>query len=45
MSADMLHTDTVFARGLRRLFADPEARLALRQPLTAWLAGGMAVHL
>lgn len=40
-----LHLDTPFADGLRRLFADLESRLELNQPLTAYLAGGMAVHL
>ncbi|MFA5683177.1 MAG: hypothetical protein WCZ65_12285 [Lysobacteraceae bacterium] len=45
MSAITFHTDTAFARGLRELFGGLEKRLALRQPLTAYLAGGMAVHL
>lgn len=45
MSAGVFHSDTAFAKGLRQLFADLEHRLSLRQPLTAYLAGGMAVHL
>lgn len=45
MSAGLFHVDTAFARGLRQLLLDLEARLALQQPLTAYLAGGMAVHL
>lgn len=45
MSAGAFHSDTAFSKGLRQLFADLERRLSLRQPLTAYLAGGMAVHL
>jgi hypothetical protein len=45
MSTPPLHLNTPFAQGLRRLFVDLEKRLELKQPLTAYLAGGMAVHL
>jgi len=45
MTPVVLHRDTAFAKGLRQLFADLESRLGLRRPLTAYLAGGMAVHL
>ncbi len=40
-----LHTKTALAAALRALFLQLEHRLALDQPLTAYLAGGMAVHL
>lgn len=39
------HTRTALAEGLRELFKQLEQRLSLRQPLTVYLAGGMAVHL
>ncbi|GAI34123.1 unnamed protein product, partial [marine sediment metagenome] len=39
------HTRTALAEGLRKLFKQLEQRLSLRQPLTVYLAGGMAVHL
>jgi hypothetical protein len=39
------HTRTPLAEGLRELFKQLEQRLSLRQPLTVYLAGGMAVHL
>jgi len=39
------HTRTALAEGLRKLFKQLERRLSLRQPLTVYLAGGMAVHL
>jgi hypothetical protein len=39
------HTHTVLAEGLRKLFGQLEARLALNRPLAVYLAGGMAVHL
>lgn len=39
------HLDTAFAKGLRELFVQVEDRLALKRPVTAYLAGGMAVHL
>jgi len=39
------HLDTALALGLRQLFADLETRLGLRQPVSVYLAGGMAVHL
>jgi hypothetical protein len=41
----VFHVDTAFAQGLRDLFTQLETRLSLRHPLTAYLAGGMAVHL
>lgn len=37
--------DTPLARGLREFLRRLEERLALTRPLTAYLAGGMAVHL
>ena len=40
-----LHAHTAFAIGLRQLFSNLESRLALQRPLTAYVAGGMAVHL
>jgi hypothetical protein len=39
------HTHTALAEGLRELLKQLEGRLSLRQPLTVYLAGGMAVHL
>ncbi len=42
---ETFHTRTALADGLRKLFAQLEARLALNRPLVAYLAGGMAVHL
>jgi hypothetical protein len=39
------HTRTALANGLRDLFKQLEERLSLSRPLTAYLAGGMAVHL
>ncbi|MCY0853364.1 hypothetical protein [Cupriavidus sp. D39] len=39
------YTRTALAEGLRELFKQLEQRLSLRQPLTVYLAGGMAVHL
>jgi hypothetical protein len=39
------HLHTALAQGMRELFAELSSRLALRSPLTAYLAGGMAVHL
>jgi hypothetical protein len=39
------HTHTALAKGLRELFERLEDRLELDQPLDAFLAGGMAVHL
>lgn len=40
-----LHTHTALAGALRELFRQLERRLALRQPMNVYLAGGMAVHL
>jgi hypothetical protein len=40
-----LHTSTALADGLRHLFQQLEDRLSLSSPLTAYLAGGMAIHL
>ena len=45
MRQPSFHVDTAFGNGLRQLFAELESRLSLRVPLTAYLAGGMAVHL
>jgi hypothetical protein len=39
------HTHTALAVGVRALFKQLEDRLSLRQPLNAYLAGGVAVHL
>jgi hypothetical protein len=39
------HTETALAQGLRELFRQLEARLALSRPVNVYLAGGMAVHL
>ena len=39
------HTHTALAEGLRELFRQLEERLALRDPVNVYLAGGMAVHL
>lgn len=39
------HTHTALAEGLKTLFKQLEARLALSRPVNAYLAGGMAVHL
>ena len=39
------HTHTALAEGVRALFRQLEQRLSLRQPLNAYLAGGVAVHL
>lgn len=39
------HTSTVLAGALRDLLQQLEAHLTLRQPLSVYLAGGMAVHL
>jgi len=41
----VFHTRTALADGLRELFKQLEDRLALRDPLNVYLAGGMAVHL
>jgi Nucleotidyltransferase of unknown function (DUF6036) len=38
-------TNTALAHGMRRLFEQLEAQLALNQPLNVYVAGGMAVHL
>lgn len=45
MNSAAFQVDTAFARGMRQLFADLEARLELTEPITVYLAGGMAVHL
>jgi hypothetical protein len=39
------HTHTALAGGVRELFQQLEERLSLRQPVDAYLAGGVAVHL
>jgi hypothetical protein len=39
------YTKTALAEGLRDLLNQVEKRLSLTQPLTVYLAGGMAVHL
>jgi hypothetical protein len=39
------HTHTPLAEGLRDLLKELEERLSLNAPITACLAGGMAVHL
>lgn len=41
----VLHTDTALARGLRELFRQLTERLALRQPMNVYLAGGLGVYL
>lgn len=41
----VFHTRTALANGLRELFTQLETRLSLRNPLSVYLAGGMAVHL
>ncbi|MBP9714135.1 MAG: hypothetical protein KBD60_10660 [Sterolibacterium sp.] len=41
----VLHTQTALSLGLRALFQQLEARLALSRPVNVYLAGGMAVHL
>lgn len=38
-------TDTRLVAAMRRVFAMLAERLELQQPLSIWLAGGMAVHL
>lgn len=40
-----LHTDTPLATGLKVLFSQLEQHLALKEPIDAYLAGGIAVHL
>jgi hypothetical protein len=39
------HTDTPLATGLKALFRQLEQHLELKEPIDAYLAGGMAVHL
>lgn len=41
----VFHTGTALADALAELFRQLETRLSLSKPLTAFLAGGMAVHL
>lgn len=41
----VFHTGTALADALVELFRQLETRLSLSKPLTAFLAGGMAVHL
>ena len=41
----VFHTHTALAMGLCELFRQLAERLALRSPLSVYLAGGMAVHL
>lgn len=43
--ADLFHTETPLAQGLRDILTQLEARLSLTGPLDVYLAGGMAVHL
>ena len=45
VAAPHFHTHTALAEGLRDLLKKLEQQLALRKPLTLYLAGGMAVHL
>ena len=45
MSSVLGIRDTALANGLRKLLAQLEQRLALKQPLQVYLAGGLAVHL
>lgn len=45
MATPLLATGTPLARGMVQLLAELEQRLELDQPLRAYLAGGMAVHL
>ena len=40
-----LHLDTPLASAMRELFEALASRLLLKSPVTAYLAGGMAVHL
>lgn len=40
-----LHLDTPLAQALLQYFRELEARLELKRPVTAYLAGGMAAHL
>lgn len=40
-----LHTDTEFARAIRSMFQELDDRLGLTMPVTAYVAGGVAVHL
>jgi hypothetical protein len=39
------HTETPLATGLKALFRQLEQHLELKEPIDAYLAGGMAVHL
>jgi hypothetical protein len=41
----VLHTNTALARGLGELFRQLAERLALRQPMNVYLAGGLGVYL
>lgn len=45
MNTVVFHVDTALAHGLHDLFAELENRLSLGRSMTAYLAGGMAVHL
>jgi hypothetical protein len=45
MPDNALFTRTALALGLRELLSQLERRIGLSQPLTAYVAGGMAVHL
>jgi|GEM_PF-355966 len=40
-----LHTDIEFARAIRSMFQELDDRLGLTMPVTAYVAGGVAVHL
>ena len=41
----LLHIESPFARALVEYFRELETRLDLRQPVKAWVAGGMAVNM
>ena len=41
----LLHIESPFARALVEYFRELETRLDLRQPIKAWVAGGMAVNM
>jgi len=45
MPSKTLHTDTEFAQAVKSLFVELEKRLGLAAPVTAYVAGGVAVHL
>ncbi len=45
MPSPELHLDTALARAMATLFRELSQQLSLERPVTAYLAGGMAVHL